>query len=164
MQRLNRQAYTQLSRSLNLANNVIEKAQVYFYRAQTLEALNEINQAFRDWELLAALDSQDIPIEWIQTAKTHLGSLITTTPSPRPSRTATETPDYSPTPSYTSTRTGTPTWTPTHTHTTTNTSTPTDTPSATRTFTATLSLTPTRTLTPTQTLTPTPSYTPSPIY
>lgn len=169
-QGLNRLAYNRLSQTLKLAEDPAQMASIYFYRAQALEALDEINLAVRDWQSLAALDGAEIPVEWAERARERLASLSTPTRSPFPSLTATETPDYSPTPSHTPTRTSTPTRTPTSTPTATSTTTPTLThtstltPTPTRTPTTTLTPTPTRTLTPTQTPTVTPSYTPSPIF
>ena len=88
-------------------------------------------------------------------------TVITATPTPRPSATATHTPTRTSTPLPTATPTSTRTPTPTSTSTNTPTSTPTPTSTSTDTPTSTPTRTPTPTKTPTPTNSPTPTATPT---
>lgn len=75
-------AYQQLSISEAYAKSNFEKAQVYFYRAQSLENLEEFKPAVRDWQALLALPKTDVPADWRAQAEKQLALLITSTPLP----------------------------------------------------------------------------------
>jgi tetratricopeptide (TPR) repeat protein len=121
----------QFSTSLDLAQNDEQRAQVYFYRAQVLEALGNPPAARQDWQALLDLPEATVPADWAALAQKRLAPTATATFTATPTPTASRTPTMTPTP--------TPTRTPT----------PSRTPTATR--------TPTPSLTPTITRTPVPS-------
>lgn len=116
-------ALGQLNRSYGLAESDEELAQVYYWRAQTLEVIGNIPSAIRDWEALLELPEEAIPEGWIEIAESHIAATVT------PAPTATVTP--TPTKTLTPTKTSTPTKTPTHTPTATATATATPSASAT---------------------------------
>jgi tetratricopeptide (TPR) repeat protein len=128
-------AYSQFSQTESYAGTPLEKAEVLYYRAQTLMKLNEKVAAARDWNALLAIEAEDIPTSWREMAQDWLSQYYTPTPTPV-------------TPSATHTRQPTSTKTPTFTLSPTRTNTITITPTATRTNTPTLTLSPTRTPTP----------------
>lgn len=90
-------------------------AEVYYWRAQVLEELEEKKAAVDDWQALLALEDAEIPEAWIKAAEAHLEQLLTPTPtstqSVEPSRTPAPTKTQKPTstPKATSTRKATPT-------------------------------------------------------
>ena len=98
-------------------------AQVYFWRAQTLEALSLFDDAVLNWETLLSLPLASVPDEWeaiaaeklLPTATPTVTDTFTptTTPSVTPSLTNTSTPSLTPTSTSTPTQTGTPTLTST---------------------------------------------------
>lgn len=102
LQGLDRLAYNRLSKSLDLAQDNLQSAQIYYYRALSLERLNEALLAARDWQALLSLSSSELPADWLQTAVEHLGDIATPTRTAHPSRTANPnhavTPTLSPTP------------------------------------------------------------------
>jgi tetratricopeptide (TPR) repeat protein len=59
-----------------------DKAGVYYYRAQVMEALKNGPTAILAWQALLKLPPKGIPADWLTTANQHLQSLITPTPSP----------------------------------------------------------------------------------
>ncbi|HEX7395201.1 MAG TPA: tetratricopeptide repeat protein, partial [Anaerolineaceae bacterium] len=59
-----------------------DKAGVYYYRAQVMDALKKWQAAFLAWQALLKLPPKGIPADWLTTANQHLQSLITPTPSP----------------------------------------------------------------------------------
>jgi len=59
-----------------------DKAGVYYYRAQVMEALKNGQAAILAWQALLKLPPKGIPADWLTTANQHLQSLITPTPSP----------------------------------------------------------------------------------
>lgn len=81
-------ARNQFDLTYNLAATDLEKAQVYYYRAQAFELLNAPNSAARDWRALLALESDQIPAEWRVTAQEHVDQIFPPTPtlSPTPAR------------------------------------------------------------------------------
>ncbi len=114
----NGDAYIHFNRSEGLAESNAQKAALYYWRAQALEALNDPASniaALRDWDLLLALPAGSYPSEWGKTARDHRVRLFTVTPSPRPTNTLTPTrtplPSASPTPTPTPVFTSTPTLT-----------------------------------------------------
>jgi hypothetical protein len=123
-------ALAQLNRAEDRAESEAEMAQVFYWRAQTLEAAGNLPSAVKDWKALLALPEEVVPEEWREMAEEH--TKATSTPPP---------------PTVTPTRTPRP---PTATPTATRTRPPSPTPTATRTP------IPTRTATPTSSPTPTP--------
>jgi len=96
-----------LNISETLAFTEPKLAQVYFWRAQTLEELGRFDEAVYNWETLISLPLDYVPDEWEYIAAEKL--LPTSTPTP----TATYTPTNTLTPTPTETITPTPTLTPT---------------------------------------------------
>jgi hypothetical protein len=166
-----RDAYIQFNIARGFAETDFEKAQVFYWRAQSLEAIGEIESAINDWNALLALPTTAFPEEWVTTAQEKLSILFTSTRTPiTKSPTITRWPTHTITPTLTRrpTRTITHTLTrrPTMTLTLTRTKRPTLTLTLTRTRRPTWTLTPTRTpkvsVTPTPTRTPAPTFTPTP--
>lgn len=88
----NGDSYVQFNRSEGLAKSDSEKAQLYYWRALSLEGLKNsdpksINAAVHDWQALLALPGDSFPKEWSTAAQEHLQSLYTETPTPKPSAT-----------------------------------------------------------------------------
>jgi tetratricopeptide (TPR) repeat protein len=112
-----RLAFVRLSHTLGMAETPVEKAAVYLYLAQVYTAQRDIAEAIDAWNSLLALQEEDIPEEWRQTAEESLQALPTLTPTPRPTWTpyltitpqATITPMLSLTPQVTATPTLSPT-------------------------------------------------------
>jgi hypothetical protein len=123
-----RDAARQLNSAANLANSDEELAAVYYWRALSLEAAEELQAAIKDWESLLDMPDDVVPSDWIKTANDHLFILI----PPTPTSTATRTPTFTSTPTPTRTplptATATPSRTPSPTPTPTKTSTPRSTP------------------------------------
>lgn len=90
-----------------LAFTDAELAQVFFWRAQVLEAYNRFDESILNWEALLNLPLEDVPDEWEEIAA--IAILPTATPTPTP----TNTPSPTNTPTYTPTLTPTPTVSPT---------------------------------------------------
>lgn len=85
----NGEAYMQFNRSEGLAKIDVEKAQLYYWRALSLEGLPEQDDrirsaAVRDWEALLALPSELYPKAWVSEAQRHLAALYTPTITPKP--------------------------------------------------------------------------------
>ncbi len=135
------EAYNQFNATETITNTLKDEASVYYWRANTLEAMGQTAEANQNWEhLLSISESIRLPREWVEDANLRINP-PTNTPTPTPTQT------YTPTP--TETNTPTPTWTPTQTDTLTPTPTSTSTPSPTATLTSTV--TPSPTSTPTYT-------------
>ena len=124
-------AYMQFEKTRPLAEEEIQKAEVLFWRAQSLDALGEKVAALRDWNALLALPSSSVKKEWITVAKEQIAANTTRTPTAKP-------------------KTVTPTVTATYTRQPTRTVPPTSTRQPTRTVTPTRTALPTRTATPTK--------------
>jgi tetratricopeptide (TPR) repeat protein len=85
--------YLQVERSRALAQSDMEMAQVYYWRAICLEALNNLPAAYRDWQALLALPAGAMPPEWRVLAEQHMTAIRTPTPtSGPPAATVTPTP------------------------------------------------------------------------
>lgn len=90
-------AYTQLNVADAYDTTTAERASLYYWRAISLEALNQPSSAANDWNALLALPEEALQPGWAQTAQQHLDALRMATPSravsftrtPTPSRTAT---------------------------------------------------------------------------
>jgi len=114
---------------LNISEQLVENesnlAEVYYWRALTLENLDQEEKAILNWQNLMDLPLEFVPDEWEITAAEKL------LPTPTPSATFTSTPTLTPTITPTGTSTPTETLTSTMTETPTITFTPTLTPSPT---------------------------------
>lgn len=81
--RLN-EARSQFNTSLDLAEEDQQFGQVYYWRAQLLEALGNRPAALQDWERLVDLPSEAVSEVWLKTARRHLtdaGTAPARTPS-----------------------------------------------------------------------------------
>jgi tetratricopeptide (TPR) repeat protein len=110
-------AYIQFNRAEGYAETDSELAQLYYWRAQSLEVLggtNEITAAIHDWEALLDLPQSSVAEDIWQAAQEHLDALTgpEDTLTPTTSRTATRG-SAATTRQSTPTRTRTPTRTPT---------------------------------------------------
>ncbi len=83
-------AYQQLSKCQKLSENDHQLARMFFYRALSLEAL-ENDVAIQEWERLMALPNEEIDPQFIATAQFYMNSYYTSTPSPTSIRIATRT-------------------------------------------------------------------------
>jgi len=114
---------------LNISEQLVENesnlAEVYYWRALTLENLDQGEKAILNWQNLMDLPLEYVPDEWEITAVEKL------LPTPTPSATFTSTPTFTPTITPTETSTPTETLTSTMTETPPITFTPTLTPSPT---------------------------------
>jgi tetratricopeptide (TPR) repeat protein len=153
-----RDSYIQFNIARGFAETDFEKAQIFYWRAQSLEEIGEIESAIKDWKALLELPPTAFPEDWVKTAEEKLAILFTPTRTP-----VTKSPTITRWPTHTITLTLT--RRPTRTITPTLTKRPTLTLTLTRTKRPTLTLTPTRTpresVTLTQTVTPTPTPTPT---
>lgn len=106
--------YSTLQVNSSLARSDEQRAFIYYWRALTLEALDDFPNADNDWRRLLALPDEAVPDEWARTANNHLAGVYET-PQATPSITVSGTTSATPTGtlSATSTRTPTPTTTPT---------------------------------------------------
>ncbi len=137
-------AYVQFESTKPLAETELQKAELLYWRAQSLEQLGEYVVATRDYKALIALPKGSVDPEWVEFANKRLAAMAKLTPSPKP-KTATFTA------TVTFTRQPTKTLAPTATRQPTRTPTPTWTPKPTKTPTPTWTPKPSRTLTPTNT-------------
>ncbi len=88
-----------------------QKAQVYYWRAKSLEkTTNRVSSAKRDWESLLALPASAMPAAWRTEAQKRIAAL--TTPSVTPTPTTTGTPTKTPSPTRTPSPGPSPTPTP----------------------------------------------------
>lgn len=102
-------AYMQFERSQNLAKEEEQKAEWIYWRALSLDALEEQVAALRAWRSLLDLPEKVMPASWRTYARERVESLITATPTPKP---ATSTPKVTSTHTRQPTQTFTPTRTP----------------------------------------------------
>lgn len=77
----NTQAYYQFSVTEAYAISDAEQAQLYYWRAQSLEKLGEQKAALRDWQALLDLPVENIPAELRKYALLRLQSSYTKTPT-----------------------------------------------------------------------------------
>jgi tetratricopeptide (TPR) repeat protein len=106
-------ALDQLNISETMAKTDVDRASLYYWRAQVFESLGQISSALDDWRDLLALPSSAVPTEWAAMARKHLEATATATLTATVTATLTTTQ----TPTTTSTSTRTPTRTPTQTRT-----------------------------------------------
>ena len=100
------EANTQFKASSKLAQNDAELGKVYYWQAQTQEALERFGDAEATWEALLALPKADVPPEWRTEAIEHL-RILRATPTPTLTNTPVPTRTPSPTPTLTATSAGT---------------------------------------------------------
>jgi tetratricopeptide (TPR) repeat protein len=101
-------AISQFTGSEQLSKNVLQQAEVYYWRAKTFDKIKDIKSAGQDFLALLDLSSEEIPEDWTEEAESYLFQLTPTptmTNSPPP---PTETPTLV-TPTLTSTSTPMPT-------------------------------------------------------
>lgn len=85
-------AATQADSAFLFAKTDKEKAQVYYWRAKSLEkTTNRASAAKRDWESLLALPADAMPATWRKEAQQRIAALTTPSVTPTPSRTPTPT-------------------------------------------------------------------------
>lgn len=151
-------AFNQMRAVENLVKDEKQRAALYYWRAQILEAGQNPRAAERDYSNLLALPEGSASKEWLDFARQRLLVLNPPTATPTPTLTASLTPTITQTPTRTSTPTSTPSRTqrPTMTFTPSRTPRPSITLTASRTPTAGFTATPQSTLTPTRTATRTP--------
>jgi tetratricopeptide (TPR) repeat protein len=110
--RLN-EALATINRAENFARTDSDNAQVFYWRAQTLEKIGNLPSAVRDWKAMLALPEEAVPEDWREMAVEHVKA-TSTPPPPTPTPTLTPRP---PTATPTATRTRPPSPTPTATRT-----------------------------------------------
>ena len=142
-------ASTYFDRAKGRARIDSQKAELYYWRAQSMEAIDKPAAAARDWHTLLDLPSGAAPEEWLEVAEARIKALATITPT-----VATRTPSDTLMPTLTASITTTRKPTLTVTPTPTLRATPTNTPSPT--------VVPTKTSTPTPGPSQTPTKTPVP--
>jgi tetratricopeptide (TPR) repeat protein len=111
-------AISQFSGSESLADTDLQRARVYYWRAQAFNALGDRKAAVMDFQALIDVDSEDVSKDWIESAQEYI-ILSTPTPtrtsSPIPNTDTPTVPPPSLTPTYstpTPTVTKSPTTTP----------------------------------------------------
>ncbi|NPV56901.1 MAG: tetratricopeptide repeat protein [Anaerolineae bacterium] len=74
-------SYQELSLALAYAESLVDEAEVYFWRGQALEKLDQPASAQRDWQALLNLpnDDEQIPEAWRSFAQARLENATTTT-------------------------------------------------------------------------------------
>ncbi|MEW6181058.1 MAG: tetratricopeptide repeat protein, partial [Chloroflexota bacterium] len=78
-------AYIQLNKIEGDADSDERKAQVYYWRAISLEPLN-VRAAINEWQRLLELGEEVVPPEWLEQARRQLSVLVTPTDTPPPTR------------------------------------------------------------------------------
>ncbi len=101
-------AYIQLNKIEGDATSDERKAQLYYWRAISLEPLN-VRAAINDWQRLLELGEAVVPADWLEQARRQLSVLVTPTDTPLPTRTVTPTATRQPSRTLTSTSTPPPT-------------------------------------------------------
>lgn len=101
-------AYIQFNETIGDADEDAQLAALYYWRAQSLEQLDEPEAATRDWQALLDLPEEAVPAAWNTVAEEHILLLNPPTPTPTLPPTSTATPTPSPEPTQTPTRTNTP--------------------------------------------------------
>jgi tetratricopeptide (TPR) repeat protein len=76
------QAYAKLAYAAGLDITEDQMVQVYYWRAQVLEGLNELKTAARDWQALLDMPEELVPVSWRNLAQSRLNELITPTRTP----------------------------------------------------------------------------------
>lgn len=98
-------AWDRFERTRKLAETDLQKAELTYWRAQSLEQLGELSAAMRDYQALVDLPSENVKEEWIQYAREHMQKITALTPTVKPrlpsptiTRTSTRLPSRTPTP------------------------------------------------------------------
>lgn len=101
-------AWDRFERTQKLAETEIQKAELIFWRGQSLERLSQLDAAMRDYQALVDLPAESVREEWVEFARNRISAMkaLTPTPKPRfptitPSRTGTRQPTRTPTPTVT---------------------------------------------------------------
>ncbi len=84
-------AYIEIIKIEKLADTDAKRAQFLYYRAISLEQINQPDAAYNDWKALLDLPADAVPADMLATARAHLANLRSPT-SPPPTSTATRTP------------------------------------------------------------------------
>lgn len=84
-------AYMKFEETKGLAETDAQKAELYYWEAQSLEKLNEVIAAINTWNKLLALPEDAVKPEWAEYARQRLQVLVTPTRTPLPSATPTVT-------------------------------------------------------------------------
>jgi hypothetical protein len=92
-------AYALLLRVERLVDSDRERAEYLYWRALSLEGMDELEAAANDWETLLALPAEAVPAAMRLEAEQRLAAIQTPTPSRTP--TVTRTPTRTPVPSAT---------------------------------------------------------------
>lgn len=96
-------AYTQFEKTQSLAKEDLQKAELLYWTALSLDKLGELRTALSDYQALVALPASSVKQEWVDAAQARIAALVTPTPTSKP-RTATPTPTATRTPQPTQTR------------------------------------------------------------
>ena len=117
-------AYMQLERTNGLAKTDAQKAELYYWRGQSLEDLKEFVAALKTWNSLLALPRASVPAEWVKYAQERIFELTRLTPTVTLTYTPTSTQTRIPTATLKPSATPRPSRTPVPTKTTVPTKTP----------------------------------------
>ena len=75
-------AWKQFATAEAYTSNNAEKAEFYYWRGQSLDKLNKVDEAIRDYQSLLALPSASVQPDWAAFATQRIAALITNTPQP----------------------------------------------------------------------------------
>lgn len=76
-----RSAYVQFANAEGYAQNDYQKAEMLYFRAQSLQSIGESKAAIRDWKALLNMPAESLSTGWEDAAKEALVVLISPTPS-----------------------------------------------------------------------------------
>jgi len=99
------EARDQFAASKRYAETDEELAQVYYWRAITVESIGNQPTANLDWKALLELPEEAVPEEWIEAANERLFPTPTPSKTPTPTKTKTPRPTRTPTPTKTASAT-----------------------------------------------------------
>lgn len=98
-------AWDRFERTRKLAETDLQKAELTYWRAQSLELLGELNAAMRDYQALVELPAGNAKEEWVSYAQERILAITALTPTVKPklptltpTRTSTRQPSRTPTP------------------------------------------------------------------
>lgn len=77
-------AWDRLERTQKLARTDLQKAELIFWRGQSLERLGQLEAALRDYQALVNLPKSSAPMEWVEFAQKRISMLTTLTPTAKP--------------------------------------------------------------------------------
>lgn len=75
------EAFGTLNSAAGIAEDDLQLAAVYLWRAQAAEKLNRVKEAVKDWQSLMEMPKDSIPENWFTIAAEHLKNLSTPTPT-----------------------------------------------------------------------------------